>query len=275
MLTLSLAEDILDQAADSGVSEVRLFLAGEPLLHPNISELISLVSERKLKSVIHTNAMLLSEDMSSAILRAGLSEISFSVNGITSHEVSGNQPGADLDTMITNIRSFLAQSHAIQGSRTSSILQIIRSDHFARRGETRRFIRKAFTREKPDGILLLEPHSWSGQLTSCHTDRKHDVYHPCQPLWQGMSIAWDGRVFLCCGDLNGTVPVGDMRQDPLMDIWLGTELMEARRAVSADNRSERPLCSNCDAVWWSTHPFLADIRRAAWRLTGGLAGRNR
>ena len=270
MLSLSLAENILDQAAAAKVREVRLFLAGEPLLYPHITALVSLVNERNLKSVIHTNAMLLTEEMSNDIIGAGLSEISFSVNGITSREVSENQPGADLYTMIANIRTFLSLSNNSPDSVTSTILQIIRRRHDRQRAETRRFIRETFIQERPDRILLLEPHSWSGQLTSCSEDSKHTVYHPCQPLWQGMSIGWDGRVFLCCGDLNGSVPVGDMTRSSLMEIWLGTELTEARCAVAGNKRANRPLCSSCDAVWWNKHPLMADMRRAAWRLTGGM-----
>ncbi|GAG17901.1 unnamed protein product, partial [marine sediment metagenome] len=47
---------LIEQARNMGVTEIRLFLAGEPLLHPKIVAMVDLASVNGLRTCIHTNA---------------------------------------------------------------------------------------------------------------------------------------------------------------------------------------------------------------------------
>lgn len=269
-LELALARRVLDQAASAGVREIRFFLAGEPLLHPKIHELVSMAKIRKLRTVIHSNAMLLTREKSEALISAGLDEISFSVNGLTHEEISQNQPGAELDVMVSHIRDFLTQTRDTSSLHPLVILQIIQHPTELRKPLDWDRIRALFGEPGPDRILRLAPHSWAGQLSGDAAAARGTRYHPCQPLWQGMSVAWDGRVFLCCGDLNGRVVIGDLRQERLMDVWNGQRLNGIRQHVVKNDRSALALCSGCDALWWQRHPLSHDVRRACWRVLGGV-----
>ncbi|MCU0610957.1 MAG: radical SAM protein [Candidatus Eisenbacteria bacterium] len=263
LLDLAIADGIIQQAVESGVGEVRFFLAGEPLLHPRIGELVARASSRGLRSVIHTNAMLLTADRSRALIEAGLGEISLSINGIDEATVREAQKGADLANMAEHVRGFLAARRAAGRNTPRVILQIIQSPLEMATPLPLHRLHMLFGSPGPDRVLRLAPHGWGGQLDSSDVVIRGTRYHACQPLWQGMSVGWDGRVFLCCADLNGTQPVGDLTR------------RRARRLVATNQRADLPLCASCDAVWWKSHPLVHDIRRGFWRLMGAPARRVR
>lgn len=266
LLSVELAERVLDQAQIAGVKEVRLFLAGEPLLHPRIDKLVSMAKARGQRTVIHTNAMLLDEERSKALISAGLDEISFSINGTTPEEVHQRQPGADLEIMASNVRTFLEVKHLSGSPSPLAILQIIQDREHLNAPLQMPVVRELFGDPGPDRILRLPPHAWAGQLPHGDSSVRGDRYFPCQPLWQSMSVAWDGRVFACCGDLNGTVIVGDLTQETLTDVWYGPAMARLRHLVAANQRESLKLCAGCDAVWWEGHPVTSDMKRFLWRL---------
>ncbi|MBN1424938.1 radical SAM protein [Candidatus Fermentibacteria bacterium] len=266
LLELSLAESILAQAADAGVGEIRFFLAGEPLLHPSIGDLVAAASARGLRTVLHTNAMLLDGDRARSLIEAGLDDVSFSINGVDNERIRQVQRGADLDTMVENVRGFHEMRRRLGGRGPRTTLQIIQPPDEAVISDSR--VAALLGSPGPDRILRLAPHGWGGQLRSEEVVLRGRRYHPCQPLWQGMSVGWDGRVFLCCADLNGAHPVGDLVRQSLTDVWHGDRLMEVRQRVASNRREGLPLCASCDAVWWKYHPIVHDIRRALWRVAG-------
>jgi MoaA/NifB/PqqE/SkfB family radical SAM enzyme len=260
----------LDQAQIAGVKEARLFLAGEPLLHPRIDELVGMAKSRGMRTVIHTNTMLLDEKRSQALVSAGLDEISFSINGTTPEDVHERQPGAELGVMASNVRAFLKVKQHSGSKSPLTILQIIQDQEQLKAPLQRHVVRELFGSPGPDRILRLPPHGWAGQLPHRDVSARGDRYFPCQPLWQSMSVSWDGKVFACCGDLNGTVVVGDLTKESFLDVWYGQAMASLRQLVAANNRESSRLCAGCDAVWWDMHPVKSDMKRFLWRLIKGF-----
>ena len=62
-MDLDLYKKIIDEAKDF-VYEVNLFHRGEPLLHPDIIDMIEYAKKSGLKTRIHTNGVLLNEELS-------------------------------------------------------------------------------------------------------------------------------------------------------------------------------------------------------------------
>tara|TARA_R110002012_G_scaffold310536_2_gene518885 strand:+ start:482 stop:1390 length:909 start_codon:yes stop_codon:yes gene_type:complete len=62
-----------------------------------------------------------------------------------------------------------------------------------------------------------------------------------------MMIDWNGDALLCCQDMyNRTVKFGNVKDRPLIEIWMDTKLMEFRNRLKNGERSLSP-CSNCNA----------------------------
>jgi radical SAM protein with 4Fe4S-binding SPASM domain len=75
------AKNVLDDLVQFGVPSV-LFSGGEPLMRPDLFELIEYAVERGLRTVISTNGTLITTDMARKIKQNGVSYVGISLDGI-------------------------------------------------------------------------------------------------------------------------------------------------------------------------------------------------
>ena len=76
----SLFKKIIDQL-EGEICDINLFHRGEPLLHPQIAEMVAYCKTKGLTTRIHTNATKLTGEISNKLLTNGLDYISFSFDG--------------------------------------------------------------------------------------------------------------------------------------------------------------------------------------------------
>ncbi len=75
------AKGVLDSLADFGVPSV-LFSGGEPLIRPDLFELIGYAGGKGLRTVISTNGTLITAEMAKKIKKNGVSYVGISLDGI-------------------------------------------------------------------------------------------------------------------------------------------------------------------------------------------------
>jgi SynChlorMet cassette radical SAM/SPASM protein ScmF len=99
-LDIHLFRSILSQGKPLGLSNVKL-TGGEPLLHPQIGEIIDIVGEEKLNPTIETNAVLCTSDLARRIAACGQPFVSVSLDGADSqtHEWVRGVKGSFDDTL--------------------------------------------------------------------------------------------------------------------------------------------------------------------------------
>ncbi len=261
-MDLSLADRILDDAARFGVSQVRFFLAGEPIFHPRLDVMIAEARRRGMLTQVHTNANYLDERRSRKLLDSGLHHISFSFDGETAEEYESIRVGGDFEKTFSNIVRFL-QLKKERGTRFPYVtLQVIKpyrpgspfvprlSDAFKSRLEGLPI----------DRFLVLYPFNWPGMEPPDFIRPSGKKFFPCPVLWQSLSVGYDGRILGCCGDLNGEVQLGDARTQTLAEVWNGDEIVRMRRLHVQEKHREIPLCRECDVIYVRAHPFLRDIK---------------
>ena len=79
-LPLQIVKDLLDDAKAAGFERIRLY-GGEPLLHPDLPEIVKHVSRLGVKTWITTNALLLRKKVD-RLVDAGLRQLSFGFYGL-------------------------------------------------------------------------------------------------------------------------------------------------------------------------------------------------
>jgi radical SAM protein with 4Fe4S-binding SPASM domain len=102
-------------------------------------------------------------------------------------------------------------------------------------------------RVKEDETNLVQPEN---------AKRATSIQHRCHYLWRGaMYVKHDGRVFPCCQSyaLDGA-PVGDLREQPLEEIFNSDEMRRLRRAHVQGRAAEIDMCSRCSTPL--PHPLL-------------------
>ncbi len=95
------------------VYRVTLVGLGEPTLHPNIIDFVSLASSMRRRVGLVTNAMSLNESLSRRLIEAGLKSIAFSIDAPNQDLLSNVRSGANLEEVINNISKFIIISQEL------------------------------------------------------------------------------------------------------------------------------------------------------------------
>jgi len=98
------AKEVLDDLAQFGVPSV-LFSGGEPLMRPDLFELIEYAGGKGLRTVISTNGTLITEEKAAMIKDRGVSYVGISLDGIG--EINDKFRGVEgaFDKAVTGIRN--------------------------------------------------------------------------------------------------------------------------------------------------------------------------
>ncbi len=89
------------------VYKVRIVGLGEPLLHKQISEFIRCAKSYNKHVGIVTNAQLLTENIGKDIIKAGLDEITFSIDSTVQNIAQEIRKGSNISKILENINAFL------------------------------------------------------------------------------------------------------------------------------------------------------------------------
>jgi len=229
-INLDLADKILKQIGElnSERKVIFLFLSGEPLLHPEIGEIIRMAGVVG-KTIIHTNADVLTEEKALEIINSGLSEICF-----TLHEMSDT--GEVSAKAVENIKRFLKiNDHQVR----SKVQRII---PFPEEMPSEKDVMREF--RGVDVVHFRRPHNWvrDGSIDGAKRIEDKPPF-TCGFLHSNIAIAWDGRVFVCCGDLNGEWTIGDLKKEDLKEIDIRLDVI-LERQINGEDIPE--LCSQCE-----------------------------
>ena len=268
-MDIDLYRKIIKMVSDYNIVEVRLFLAGEPLLHKNIHEMIQFAKERKLLTTIHTNATTLTGDLSKLLIESGLDTLSISFHGEYKEEYESVMKGATYEKVMDNVQLFLklkdelkpvknSKSSSITNRKPEIIIQVVKTSPQSSLELDKNF-KSRFNGLPVNRFIVLPPHNWAGEINLNEDSTGHKFYYHCQHLYQSISIAYNGDVFACCGDLNGRMVIDNIKDKTLEEIWHSDLICEMRADLKNGNYKDYKLCSTCDVLWRKRHPIITDL----------------
>ncbi len=109
----------------SYVGTVTLSMGGESLLHPGLGEMAAYAGRSGLKTVLNTNATLLDEKASAALLDSGLDYVSFAFDGFTKAGYERARRGADFEATLGNILRFLRMKEERRARKPFTVLSML------------------------------------------------------------------------------------------------------------------------------------------------------
>ncbi len=246
--------------AKTGVYEVNLFHRGEPLVNPEIVEMINYAANSGIKTRLHTNAVLLDPEMSAKLIKSGLHRISFSFDGYTKEMYEKNRTGAGYEDVLIKINEFLKIKKALFSKTPHTTIQIIEYDEDLKPEELKKQKRKffsAFKNNPPDRFVTRKPHNWGGSLKTTgpennSIDSQKIKISKCTFPWYAMVILSDGKVLPCPQDFFGRLEIGDINKKSIKEIFNDNKIMFLRRRFSNKDINDLHPCSNCDRVFRQT-----------------------
>lgn len=97
-------EELLEQMVELGIPRMTLHTIGEPLLHPQIAEMVAKAKERKRIVTISTNGSLLTEEKARALVEAGPDILNISADAGDAETLAKTRDGLEFDTLIAGLR---------------------------------------------------------------------------------------------------------------------------------------------------------------------------
>ena len=225
-----------------------LHLMGEPLLHPQLEQLLTIAEELQFKVMLTTNGTLLTQRCPLLCRCSAVQKISISL-----HSFEGNSPSGTLDDYLNQCISFAKQA-AAAGKRCAFRLWNLDGDNTTGANSQNRHIldvlHAAFPGEwKTDwkGSTLSpriylewgEKFEWpdlnaqeTGSTSFCYGLRDH------------IGVLCDGTVVPCCLDHEGDIPLGNLFAQPLDEILSSPRAQTIYNGFSNGMACEE-LCRKC------------------------------
>jgi MoaA/NifB/PqqE/SkfB family radical SAM enzyme len=226
--------------------DVNLTHRGEPLLNPEIVEMVAYGARSGPKIRLHTNGMTLSRERSRALIDAGLHLMSFSVDGFTEDAYRQIRIGGSWDRVMGNIRGFLEEKASSGLKRPYVIVQLIEVPGFAAtEGERRRFIAE-FRGLPIDEIYVKKPSNWAGSYAV--NEYGDQPLAPCTFPWYALTVCWDGLIVPCPQDFLCRIPLGRVEEGGLRGAWRSPAMQTLRAAMAARRFAGLDPCQQCDRL---------------------------
>lgn len=239
-MDFDLYDRIVHQAARFGVQTLRLYLRGEPLLHPRIADMVSTAKSLKIPHVeMNTNGQLLNSALSESLLEAGLDRILFSVEGFQKHTYENIRRGGSFERLALNMQTFRELRDTASARTRMEIITVNMPDNPVPNPDFNGFWSPLVDSIQVVGMVL------HGGLDQGPRAGCAPVAAPCAMLWDRLAVLSDGAVPLCCVDIDASIRLGNLQDSTLEEIWQSPALRRIRAAHMRGRRASMPLCAAC------------------------------
>ncbi len=247
-MEFDLFKKIIDQAKEY---VDLLYIAGglgEPTMHKKLEEMIAYARIAGVRVGISTNATLLNPKICQTIFSAKPDLILLSLDGASKEIHEKIRVGSDFEETMSMLEYFLREKQRKNIKQIYTIVQMIymsenqiEKDRFRMKWyrykgineiRMKKFIRLQGASDYPENI---------SEITE-------NQYKSCILPWRQLSISWDGKVAICCRDLNYTEQIGDVSVQSISEIWNSYKMISYRKMIASGSKRKISICKNCTGI---------------------------
>ncbi|QWV93951.1 radical SAM protein [Geomonas oryzisoli] len=250
MMTLTQYREILDKIA-AHLLLVVLYDEGEPLLHPELPQIIRYTASRNISTSISTNlSMPLSDKYLLDLMTSGLDRMTVSMDGMTQETYARYRIGGDIAMLKANLERLL-RLRKQTGSKTRVEVQFLDFGFNAHeKSDVKEYAARVGAddfRALPSSIYGLE--EYLADRSKTLSERDH-LRRGCLDVWSIAHISSDGRLFPCdFGEDSGMPAVGNLFREDFATLW-NKPRMTAIRAYfkGTDGSFDTSICMRCPST---------------------------
>jgi len=217
---------------------------GEPLLHPELFEMLSYIKNAGIKVWLATNAMLLTEDVSDKLFDIGVDEIILPLWSMKKDTYERLRENVSFDVVMENINTCIQLRSLRKDAETRILLHVVPTDETYNEFED---IKKTYLPLLEDfGTVERKGYStFAKSVPRLYAGLKVPFNGRCMlPNWN-VTTYWNGDVVLCCHDVDGFSKVGNVMETSMKEIWDSPLYEEYRRSIRERDFSCNPFCGRC------------------------------
>jgi radical SAM protein with 4Fe4S-binding SPASM domain len=277
-LTLDNFKRILNELPS--VRKISLVGTGEPLLNPNLFDIISYAKSKRIDIGFATNATLLNSVVANEILARGIDWLNISLDAATKEAYERIRIRADFNQVLANVREFMDARARFRGKKPEvSVWSLLMKSNIKELPEFISLVHSLGV----DRIYVQTIHYWGsrewknkmlheeitgqtkeirkvlkGAFLLCKKNRMHFNYvnvpdikgeRGCKWPWRSCYITTDGYVTPCC--MHGSNPTnihfGNIFKQSFNDIWNNQAYRSFRKAFKSNNMP--PVCLDCTSYY--------------------------
>ncbi|GAB6126602.1 radical SAM/SPASM domain-containing protein [Humidesulfovibrio idahonensis] len=237
-LSKTAAFGLIDQCAALGTPAMLFGTASEHFTHPDAMEILQYACSKPelLDIFLATNAQLLDEEKIDALLAMRLSRVTVSIDAITP-ETYAKVRGGDYPRLVRNLQYLLRRRKEL--GQKLPILRVTFVDYNLNHHENEAFWRYWVDQADIVDIQKFMDVRRIDDLQDCEMKTLNCAYP-----WNMLYVRWDGEVFPCCSEFCKHIPVGNLNERTLGEIWNGPQLAELRRRMTTYGEFPK-TCVNC------------------------------
>lgn len=236
---------IADESGPFG-AYLRISGGGEPMLHPQATELLVYAKANGCKIGLITNGSLFDDDNSRAFIAAGVDMIEFSVDACDKQTYDIVRKGLDFEELKDNVRRMLRIRNEMRGT-TKVIASGVNQN-----GVDIDAVEQYWVEEIGVDYFIKRKFLTWGVNTTLDATRSADPSAylntdevPCPFIFERLNIDSRGNVMVCGYDISANTSMGNVNTDFIQDIWHGPGFRFYREKHLAGRGKDISLCSGC------------------------------
>lgn len=234
------------------IKGVRLIRWGEPMLHPDIINIIKKLKNAGALVHINTNGSLLTEEKMKELVEAELDSIKFSFQGVDEvsyNEMRVNGKFSEIIDKVRRLKEFGGRIPYIQISTTVTDETEEQIDQFRRKVENIcDYYNIGYT--KLDHLNVDEMRISEAEKERIRELKKretisHTYRKICPDAFDKLSVNWNGDVTICCSDYDDYLLIGNILTQDLKEIFNSEKADAYRKIISKNEYEKLPICNTC------------------------------
>ena len=201
---------------------------GEPLMDKRIVERIKILKMAGLPNVsLVSNGSLMTENIAQNVINSGITDMHFSIESVNKTTFESIRKGLFIDDVLNGITTFIDTRNKLE-SKVSVKIMYTYSDNnkLEYKNEFRDFFKKILNPELGDQISLMPIHSFG--VFDKYNNENNDL---CYQIFNNIHIRADGRVSLCCIDVDSKFDIGNINNSSIMSIFNNKKMREFRHGL--------------------------------------------
>lgn len=241
---------IIDDGVKNGLRSVAFNGTNEPLTIKDLDKYIRYAKDSGILDIMfNSNGLLLTKDISRKLIDSGLTRIMISVDAFSKEGYEKQRIGGDYDKLVKNILDFIELRNSMGAKLPLIRLSFLAHAHNIH--EIEPFLE--FWRDKVDFFALQslrdaflldeEKSNEFREYFDIDTEKIEEFFNCPQPFVRVM-VRNNGDVIPCCSFYGMKLPIGNIYNQSIYEIYNGEKMQEIRRVVNS--KEEQPeACRMC------------------------------
>jgi len=250
-LRLELLKEFLPEAKHMGVQQAGLFTVGEPILHPQIGEIVELCKNQGFYTYIDVNGNSLTEEKAHVLVDSGLDSIKFSIAAADEDTYARIHRGGSLSNVYNNLKT-LKKIRDEKHSRMRILVSFIIMQENQHQIELFREKMRDYTDEIEYTVVnnaadRMDRDAFEAlRIDTFDIPNKNGI---CSNPWTRIVMSWDGYISLCCIDYELDISIGKYEKGNLNMLFTGQKAKAIRRAMLEKRYDDLPVtCNMCERL---------------------------